>query len=150
MHHREGSRAVMRIAVLAATGTTGRLLVQQALDRGHTVLALARDPARIVTTASPHLTAVAADVTDRDSVVRALTDVDVVVSGLGVAKPGSTDPGPATVLLERVHLVLSVLLTGVVDLPVGRLSRGACRSGYCWGWLSGCVSGPILAVVRRP
>lgn len=42
----------MRIAVLAATGATGRLLVQQALSRGHTVLALARDPARIDTSAA--------------------------------------------------------------------------------------------------
>jgi uncharacterized protein YbjT (DUF2867 family) len=35
----------MRIAVLAASGGTGKQLAAQALDRGHSVLALARDPA---------------------------------------------------------------------------------------------------------
>jgi len=36
----------MRIAVLAASGSTGYQLAAQSLDRGHSVLALARDPAR--------------------------------------------------------------------------------------------------------
>jgi nucleoside-diphosphate-sugar epimerase len=34
----------MRIVVLAASGSTGHQLAAQALDRGHPVLALARDP----------------------------------------------------------------------------------------------------------
>jgi putative NADH-flavin reductase len=36
----------MRIAVLAASGSTGHQLAAQALDRDHSVLALPRDPAR--------------------------------------------------------------------------------------------------------
>jgi uncharacterized protein len=34
----------MQIAVIGAAGRTGRLVVQQALERGHQVLALARQP----------------------------------------------------------------------------------------------------------
>ncbi|TKX84333.1 NmrA family protein, partial [Halorubrum sp. SS5] len=35
----------MRIAVFGASGRTGRPLVEQALDRGHEVVAFVRDPA---------------------------------------------------------------------------------------------------------
>src|SRR4051812_35362893 len=38
---------LMEITVLGATGGTGRHLVAQALQRGHTVRAIARDPSRI-------------------------------------------------------------------------------------------------------
>ena len=34
----------MRIAVLGATGRVGRLVTEQALDRGHEVVALVRSP----------------------------------------------------------------------------------------------------------
>ena len=37
----------MRLTVLAATGATGRELTRQALERGHTVVALARRPERV-------------------------------------------------------------------------------------------------------
>jgi hypothetical protein len=36
-----------RVLILGATGGTGRQLVEQALERGHTVTALARDPSAL-------------------------------------------------------------------------------------------------------
>lgn len=122
----------MRIAVLAATGATGRLLVQQALSRGHTVLALARDPAGIDTSASPHLTAVAADVTDRDSVVRALTDVDAVVSGLGATK--GDRPG--------------TLLAGAHALNAARAQRPTLGIVWLGAFGTGQSAGPAGPLVR--
>ena len=94
------ARPTLRIAVLGATGATGRRLLDQALDRGHTVVALARDPARGVLPASPRLEVVAADVRDPASVAAALTGVDAVVSGLGAAKkapPGTLTAGATAV-----------------------------------------------------
>ena len=97
------ARPALRIAVLGATGATGRRLLDQALDRGHTVVALARDPARIALPPSPRLEVVAADVHDPASVAAALTGVDAVVSGLGAAKkapPGTLTAGATAVTAQ--------------------------------------------------
>jgi len=37
----------MQIALLGVTGTTGQSLLEQALARGHQVIAIARNPAKI-------------------------------------------------------------------------------------------------------
>jgi uncharacterized protein YbjT (DUF2867 family) len=74
----------MRIAVLGASGATGRLLVQEALDRDLDVIAIARDPARIPIADHPRLTKVKADVHAPDSIARAVDGSAVLLSGLGI------------------------------------------------------------------
>jgi putative NADH-flavin reductase len=54
----------MNLTVLAASGQTGIALTRQALRRGHTVTAIARDPERIALPDSPNLRKVAGDVND--------------------------------------------------------------------------------------
>ena len=76
----------MRIAVLGATGATGRLLVQEALDRHLEVTAIARDPARIPIPDQPRLTKVKGDVREPDSIARAVEGSDVLLSGLGLGQ----------------------------------------------------------------
>ena len=86
----------MHIAVLAATGATGQQLLTQALERGHDVVALVRDPGRLDVPASPRLRVARADVHDPDSVVTALAGVDAIVSGLGTSRkapPGTLTAG---------------------------------------------------------
>lgn len=81
----------MNLTVLGASGGTGQELTRQALERGHAVTAIARDPARISVPDSERLTRVAADVRDPASMARALAGSTIVLSGLGVArgeKPG--------------------------------------------------------------
>ncbi len=73
----------MRVTVLGATGGTGRLLVAQALDRGHEVDAIVRDPGRAALPASPRLTVHQGDARDAASVAAAVTPASVVLSGLG-------------------------------------------------------------------
>jgi hypothetical protein len=75
----------MRIAVLAASGGTGHQLAAQALDRGHSVLALARDPRKVDLPGSADLAVVTADVLHGET-AGLLTDVDAVVSGIGIRK----------------------------------------------------------------
>ena len=72
----------MRIAVLGASGRTGRQVVRHALDAGHTVNALFRD-ASASPPAQPNLRVVAGLATVRGAVVDALSDAVAAISALG-------------------------------------------------------------------
>ena len=69
----------MNVTVLGATGATGRQLVPVLLDRGHTVTAVVRDPAR----APAGVRVVAGDVRDPAVLAAAVAGADAVVSVLG-------------------------------------------------------------------
>ena len=73
----------MRVAVLGASGGTGRQLVAQALQRGHQVDALVRDPDQAALPADTRLTVYRANVHDAASVAAAIAPESVVISGLG-------------------------------------------------------------------
>ena len=79
-----------RVLVLGATGPTGRHIVAQALERGHTVTALARRPERLAIRHA-RLSTMAGDVTDDQAVARAVPGHDVVVSALGVGRAFRSD-----------------------------------------------------------
>lgn len=78
----------MKLLIFGATGGTGRELVRQALERGHSVTAFARDPA----TLDEHrgLQRIAGDVLDLAAVERAVVGHEAVLCALG--KP-ATSPG---------------------------------------------------------
>ena len=79
----------MDLTVFGATGGTGGQLVRQALDRGHTVTAVVRDPARLDAAITGHsartaLRVVAVpDVTDAEALRGAIAGRDAVLSGIG-------------------------------------------------------------------
>jgi len=74
---------VKQLLILGATGPTGQHLVQQALDRGFAVTALARNPGTL-TARYAHLRSVACDVTtDVKTLSEAVKGQDVVISALG-------------------------------------------------------------------
>ncbi|WP_410573102.1 NAD(P)-dependent oxidoreductase [Amycolatopsis sp. cmx-4-61] len=75
----------MNLTVLAASGRTGLALTREALRRGHSVTAIARDPGRIAVPDAPLLQKVARDVEDPASLDLAGS---VVLSGLGTDRPG--------------------------------------------------------------
>lgn len=89
----------MKITLLAASGRTGRELTQQALERGHQVTAVVRDPAKLP--AASGLTIVRADVYDPTSIAAAVRGAGVVLSTLGVAdgeQPGTLEAGATAVV----------------------------------------------------
>ncbi|GIF17999.1 putative NADH-flavin reductase [Actinoplanes tereljensis] len=90
----------MELTVLAASGATGLELTRQALERGHRVIAIARNPDRIALPDSPRLTRVAADVRDPAGIAAALAGRAVVLSGLGIA--GGDQPGALTAGAQAV------------------------------------------------
>lgn len=93
----------MRLAIFGATGRAGRVVVEQALQSGHHISALARDPARV----HPHaqLRVVGGDVRDPAAVARTLEGADAIVSTLGKRRrgPDSCTDGIRTVLSASAH-----------------------------------------------
>ncbi len=77
----------MKIALIGATGFVGAAVLDEALSRGHQVVVLARDPAKIAT--RPGLEVVKADAYDAASVAAAVKGSDAVISAFN---PGWTDP----------------------------------------------------------
>jgi putative NADH-flavin reductase len=79
----------MNVLIFGATGGTGRELVRQALDRGHSVTAFARDPSALGE--RDGLTRLAGDVLDVAAVERTVVGHDVVLCALGApaTKPGN-------------------------------------------------------------
>jgi uncharacterized protein YbjT (DUF2867 family) len=71
----------MKVLVLGATGGTGRLIVHDALEKGHSVVALVRSRARAPDL--PGADMIEGDVRDQGALTRALDGCDAVVSSLG-------------------------------------------------------------------
>ncbi|HXF98576.1 MAG TPA: NAD(P)H-binding protein [Gaiellaceae bacterium] len=80
----------MRVAVLGASGRTGRELAAQALARGHEVVAFVRSRERLGPLAE-RVAVVEGDATSRADVERALEGVEAVLSALGPVKGGPPD-----------------------------------------------------------
>jgi putative NADH-flavin reductase len=69
----------MKVALIGATGFVGTAVLNEALNRGYDVTAIARDPKK-VNVASDKLTLVAADVYDADKLADVLKGNDAVVN----------------------------------------------------------------------
>lgn len=72
----------MRILVLGASGSVGRLVVERALDRRHEVTALLRSPEKLSGLAE-HLRIVQGDALDTRAVDKAVSGQDAVIYALG-------------------------------------------------------------------
>jgi putative NADH-flavin reductase len=72
----------VRLTIFGATGATGQLLTQQALSRGHEVIAYARNPARLTLT-NPRLAIVRGELGDPTAIGAAIQGSDAVISVLG-------------------------------------------------------------------
>jgi putative NADH-flavin reductase len=76
----------MRLTIFGASGQTGRHLTQQALDAGHQVTAVVRDPTRLPVR-HQRLQVVIADVLDPAAIQPAVAGADAVISALGPHRP---------------------------------------------------------------
>jgi nucleoside-diphosphate-sugar epimerase len=80
--HRAAEENPTRVLIVGATGGTGRQLVAQALERGHAVTALVRDPSAL-DVEHPRLHVMRGDVLDYPSVEAAMQTQQVVLCALG-------------------------------------------------------------------
>jgi len=80
----------MKLLIFGATGGTGRALVAQALEQEHEVTAFVRNPSRLAIS-YPMLKLAEGDILDYDSVARAVSGQDAVLSALGTRQLGKTN-----------------------------------------------------------
>jgi putative NADH-flavin reductase len=114
----------MKIAVIGATGGIGQKVVEQALEKGHEVVAVMRNP-QALALSGKRLEKRAADVTDAESVRKAIDGTEVVVSAIGtnVVKQPTTlcTDGIANIISAMRELnvirLIAVGASGYVDHP---------------------------------
>lgn len=125
------SNALPHIFLLGSTGRTGRLLTTEALSRGYTITALARDPKFLPTSANSNLTVVKGTPTSSSDLLVALQQsLDtargrqiVVISTLGQTRasgsPFSKPTSPPLFMSQSI----AALFAAIKELPVSSRSR---------------------------
>jgi hypothetical protein len=78
--------APIRIVVYGGTGNIGQRIVHEALERGHTVTVVVRDPS-VMREQPPRLHVLRGDVLDATAVARTISGSGVVVSAVSFRKP---------------------------------------------------------------
>ena len=121
----------MKIAVIGASGHTGRIVVKDALARGHQVVAVARTD-QVSEPDDHNLTNARADVRDAGALMHALVGTDAVISALGV---GASRTG------------MDVYSTGVSNTLAAMKSNGVARLAV----ISAVPAGPSdeLPILQR-
>lgn len=125
----------MTVAVLGATGATGRHVVSTALRRGHRVIALVRRPGAFAP-AEGLDEVVWPEVTGSAALTRALPGADVVISALGGAAKG-----PTTVCTDGIRSAVTAMKATGVDRLIAVSAHGVLethdRSLYSLGVWAG-------------
>lgn len=93
----------MKLAIFGATGGTGRHLVEQALEGGHTVTILLRSPATFPTQ-HERLSIIQGDVLNLASVEAVVTGQDAILSALG-----TNQRGPVTLCTDGIKHILTAM-----------------------------------------
>jgi putative NADH-flavin reductase len=99
--------ANLKLIVYGASGRVGSRVIDEALNRGHRVIAVSRDPAR-VTRKHENLSAVQGNVLDPESVAALVNGQDVVVVSVRGSIDKSKDPE------KTVHRVAAEVVVGVL------------------------------------
>lgn len=117
----------MKLTVFGATGGIGQEIVRQALDAGHEVTAVVRDPARFPVT-GPRLTVFRSDLSDPEALRAAVDGRDAVLSGLGARSRADAGTGVAARLTRAVLRAMQPTsarrLVVVSAAPVGPVPEG--------------------------
>lgn len=95
----------MRLAIFGATGGTGLELTRQALEKGHSVRVLVRNPNRMPLT-NANMRIVLGSVLDHESVTKTLLGSDAVLSCLG---QGGNLWRNSRVVSVGTHLIMEVM-----------------------------------------
>ena len=129
----------MKLVIFGSTGGIGSQVVEQALEAGHTVTAVARHPAAI-TLRHPLLEVVQGDVLQPQTIYAAIAGKDAVISAVGVRNRAAT-----TVYSEGVANMLQAMQGAQVRRLVC-VSASGLEPGPLWERL---IAKPILWTVFK-
>jgi putative NADH-flavin reductase len=115
---------MMRLAIFGATGGTGLELTRQALEKGHSVRVLLRNPNRMPLS-NDNMRIVLGSVLDHESVVKTILGSDAVLSCLG---QGTNLLRNTHVVSVGTHLIMSVMKEQGVRRLVVESASGAGES----------------------
>jgi putative NADH-flavin reductase len=144
----------MRLTIIAATGGIGRLLLEQAVDAGHEVTAVARRPQALTRA----VRAVTADLSDPDPVALAdaAAGADAVLSGLGassVKEAGIAARGTRAIVdaMQRTGVRRIVVVSAAPVGTVGSAGRpNPPRYDPGDGFFMRHVFSPLIRAAIRP
>ena len=102
----------MKIALIGATGFVGSAILKEALDRGHEVAAIVRNPDKVIPHAKLHPKK--GDVYNENEVARLVTGHDAVISAFN---PGWTNPNMYDLQVKGTRAIID----GVKKAGVKRL-----------------------------
>jgi len=111
----------MHVALIGATGNAGSRILNELVQRGHSVTAIVRDALRVP--ALPRVEAVSRDVSDEAGLVAALRSHDAVISSVPF---DGTDPAKliAAVRTSGVKRYLVVGGAGSLEIALGEIPLG--------------------------
>ncbi len=115
----------MKLTIFGATGQVGRHLVEQALERGHSVTAFSRNPGKLGIT-HDNLRLAAGDVLHPEDVEAAIRDQDTVICALGDGRRGAIRASGTEKIIEGMKK------TGVKKL----ICQSTLGVGESWGNLN--------------
>jgi uncharacterized protein YbjT (DUF2867 family) len=128
----------MKLAIFGATGLTGGLVLSQALEQGHEVTALVREPSRVSLSHS-RLTVLGGSPTVSEDVERCVRRTDAVIHCLGIG--GKGDGRPTTLVSDSVKVVLAAMAKHGVPRIVCMSNVGAGSSGT---WFANRIVLPLF------
>jgi putative NADH-flavin reductase len=129
----------MNILIVGATRGIGLQLLKQALEHGHTVTALVRDPQKL-SIQHDRLKVIKGDILDRDSVDLAMVDQDAVCCTLGTLPTRK----PVTVFSEGTQNLLEAMKMAGVRRLICVTGIGAGDSQGHGGFLYDRIFNPLL------
>jgi uncharacterized protein YbjT (DUF2867 family) len=128
----------MKLALFGATGLTGGLVLSQALEQGHEVTVLVREPSRVSLSHS-RLTVLGGSPTVSEDVERCVRRTDAVIHCLGIG--GKGDGRPTTLVSDSVKVVLAAMAKHGVPRIVCMSNVGAGSSGT---WFANRIVLPLF------
>ncbi|MCK5766451.1 MAG: SDR family oxidoreductase [Bacteroidales bacterium] len=113
----------MKIILFGATGLTGREILKQALDHGHEVIAIVRNP-NLIEFKHSNLTINEGDVLKMQTFEDALTGCDVVISAIGTGTSFSKARKPTTLYSDGFKNIITAMRKHRISRFVALLSVG--------------------------